>query len=50
MLKFFDWAYKNSSAKSKAAALQYVTIPSGTVSAVESMWHKSIKAGGKAAW
>ncbi len=50
MLKFFDWAYKNSSAKSKAAALQYVAIPSGTVSAVESMWHKSIRAAGKAAW
>jgi phosphate transport system substrate-binding protein len=50
MLKFFDWAYKDSSAKSKATALQYVSIPSKTVTAVESVWHKEIKAGGKAAW
>ena len=50
MLKFFDWAYKNSSAKSKATALQYVSIPSKTVTAVESVWHKQIKAGGKVAW
>jgi phosphate transport system substrate-binding protein len=50
MLKFFDWAYKDSSAKSKATALQYVSIPSKTVTAVESVWHKEIKAGGKVAW
>lgn len=50
MLKFFDWAYKNSSAKSKATSLSYVNIPSKTFSAVEKMWHAQVKAGGKAAW
>ena len=50
MLKFFDWAYKDGSAKGKATALQYVSIPSKTVSAVESVWHSQVKAGGKAAW
>ena len=50
MLKFFNWAYTNSSAKAKATALQYVNIPSKTVSAVKSMWHSQIKAGGKPAW
>ncbi len=50
MLKFFDWAYKNASAKSKASALNYVSIPSKVVTSVESVWHKQVKAAGKAAW
>jgi phosphate transport system substrate-binding protein len=50
MLKFFDWAYKNSSAKTKASVLQYVSIPSKVVTSAESVWHKNIKAGGKVAW
>ena len=50
MLQFFNWAYKDSSAKNKATALSYVNIPSKTVTAVESMWHSQIKAGGKVAW
>jgi phosphate transport system substrate-binding protein len=50
MFQFFNWAYKDAKAKGKASALQYVTIPSGTVAAVESMWHSQVKAGGKAAW
>jgi phosphate transport system substrate-binding protein len=49
-LQYFDWAYKNSTAKSDATALQYVGIPSSVVTAVEKVWHASIKAGGKAAW
>jgi phosphate transport system substrate-binding protein len=50
MLKFFDWDYKNATAKSTATRLNYVSIPSKVVSAVESVWHKQIKAGGKVAW
>jgi phosphate transport system substrate-binding protein len=50
MLGYFNWAYKDSKAKSKATALSYVNIPSKTFSAVESMWHAQIKAGGKVAW
>ncbi len=50
MLSFFNWAYTNTSAKNKATALQYVTIPSKTVAAVKSMWHSQVKGGGKAAW
>jgi phosphate transport system substrate-binding protein len=50
MMGFFNWAYTNSSAKSKATALQYVNIPSATVTAVKSMWHSQVKAGGKPAW
>ena len=50
MLQYFNWAYKDASAKSKASALSYVNIPAKTSTAVESMWHSQIKAGGKAAW
>jgi phosphate transport system substrate-binding protein len=50
MLKFFDWAYKNSTARAKANSLQYVNIPLKVVSSVEGMWHKQIKADGKVAW
>ena len=50
MLAFFNWAYTDSKAKTKATALSYVNIPSKTVTAVKSMWHAQIKGGGKAAW
>ena len=49
-LKFFNWDFTNSSAKNKATSLQYVNIPSKTVTKIKSMWHSTIKAGGKAAW
>ncbi len=49
-LKFFNWDFTNSSAKNKATALQYVNIPSKTVTAIKKMWHSTIKAGGKPAW
>jgi len=47
-LQYFDWGYK--SGKADASALQYVSMPSSVVGAVEKMWHSSIKAGTKAAW
>lgn len=50
MLKFFDWDYKNATAKSTATRLNYVSIPTKAVKAVQSVWHKQIKADGKAAW
>lgn len=50
MLKFFDWAYKDAKAKSKANALSYVNIPSKAVKSIQTMWRNQIKAGGKRAW
>jgi phosphate transport system substrate-binding protein len=50
MLKFFDWAYKDSKAKSKANALSYVNIPKKAYTSIETMWHNQVKAGGKKAW
>ena len=50
MFKFFDWAYNSTKAKSAASQLQYVSMPSSVVKAVEAVWHKQVKAGGKAAW
>jgi phosphate transport system substrate-binding protein len=49
-LQFFNWAFTDSSAKNKATALQYVNIPSSTVTKIKSMWHATIKAEGKPAW
>ncbi len=50
VLQYFDWAYKNSTAKSDAVALSYVSMPTNVVTSVEKVWHASIKAGGKACW
>jgi len=50
VLQYFDWAYKNGTAKADAKALQYVSMPASVVTAVEKVWHASIKAGTKAAW
>jgi phosphate transport system substrate-binding protein len=50
MFKFFDWAYKNPTAKADATRLQYVSMPASVVTAVEKVWHSQVKAGGKAAW
>jgi phosphate transport system substrate-binding protein len=50
MFKFFDWGYKSGKALSDSASLDYVPIPSKVYKAVESVWHKQVKAGGKAAW
>ncbi len=50
MLKFFDWDYKNTTAKSTATKLNYVSIPAKVVKSVQSVWHKQIKAAGKVAW
>ena len=49
-LQYFNWAYKNATAKSDAKVLQYVSMPSSVVTAAEKVWHASIKAGSKAAW
>jgi hypothetical protein len=50
VLQYFDWAYKNGTAKSDAKALSYVSMPAKVVTSIEKVWHASIKAGGKAAW
>ena len=48
MFQFWDYAYK--SGRGAASALQYVSMPTKVVSAVEKVWHAQVKAGGKAAW
>jgi phosphate transport system substrate-binding protein len=50
MLKFFNWAYKDAKAKSKANALSYVNIPNKAVTSIQTMWRNQIKAAGKKAW
>jgi phosphate transport system substrate-binding protein len=50
MLKFFDWCYKNTWARSAAKSLQYVSMPLGALRGIENTWHQKIRAGGKAAW
>jgi phosphate transport system substrate-binding protein len=48
MFQFWDYAYK--SGRGAASALQYVSMPTKVVTAVEKVWHTQVKAGGKAAW
>jgi phosphate transport system substrate-binding protein len=48
MFQFWDWAYK--SGRGGASALQYVSMPTPVIKAVEKVWHAQVKAGGKAAW
>jgi len=50
MFKFFDWSYKNSTAKKSASKLNYVAIPQTVVKTIEGVWHSQVKADGKAAW
>ena len=50
VLQYFDWAYKNGTAKADAKALQYVSMPASVVTAVEKVWRANIKAGTQAAW
>ncbi len=49
-LAYFNFGYKTSTGKADASALKYVSMPSSAVTAIEKVWHSSIKAGGKAAW
>ena len=49
MLKFFNWAYTNTTAKNDASRLNYVAMPSSVVSKVQTMW-KLVKASGKPCW
>jgi phosphate transport system substrate-binding protein len=50
MFGFFNWAYKNSSARAMATKLIYVNMPTAVAKKVEAVWHAQVKAGGKAAW
>jgi phosphate transport system substrate-binding protein len=50
MFQWFDWACKSANGRSDASALQYVSMPTSVITAVEKVWHASVKAGGKAAW
>ncbi len=50
MFQWFDWAYKTPKGRGDASVLQYVSMPTSVISAVEKVWHASVKAGGKAAW
>jgi phosphate transport system substrate-binding protein len=50
MFGYFNWCYKNSSARSAATKLIYVNMPTSVASKVEAVWHAQVKAGGKAAW
>ena len=50
MFKFFDWGYTNSTGKSDASGLDYVSMPSSVVKSVETVWHNTVKAGGKSVW
>jgi phosphate transport system substrate-binding protein len=43
VLKFFDWAFKNG--QQMAAELDYVPMPDGVVSMIQSAWKSEIKDG-----
>jgi phosphate transport system substrate-binding protein len=50
MYKFWYWAYTNSTARSLAAKLHYVSMPLSVVKAVTNVWHTQVTAGGKPVW
>lgn len=45
LLKFFDWGFKNSTAKTDVAKLDFVPMPSSVITKVESVWRSSVKNG-----
>ena len=50
MLRFFDWCYRDPSARRDEVSLNYVPLPASVVGAVEAVWAKSVKAHGKPCW
>ena len=50
MLTFFNWAYKSSTGVTDAKKLTFVPIPSKAITAIEKVWHSTIKAGSKPCW
>jgi phosphate transport system substrate-binding protein len=50
MLKFFNWAYTDSSARSATSALDYVPMPTSVANSVKAVWSSSVKSGGKPCW
>lgn len=50
MFKFWNWCLTNTSARSMATQLQYVNLPSSTITAIKSVWHNQVRAGGKVVW
>jgi phosphate transport system substrate-binding protein len=50
MLSFFNWAYKSSTGVADAKKLTFVPIPSKAITAIEKVWHSTIKAGSKPCW
>ncbi len=50
MLTFFNWALKSSTGVSDTKKLTFVPLPSKAITAIEKVWHSSIKAGSKPCW
>jgi phosphate transport system substrate-binding protein len=50
MLSFFNWAFKNKTGIADAKKLTFVPLPSKAITAIEKVWHSSIKAGSKPCW
>ena len=51
MLTFFNWALTSSSTGIKDAKnLTFVPMPSKAITAIEKVWHSTIKAGSKPCW
>lgn len=50
MLSFFNWAFKNKTGVADAKKLTFVPLPSRAVTAIEKVWHSTIKAGNKPCW
>jgi phosphate transport system substrate-binding protein len=50
MLSFFNWAFKNTTGVKDAKKLTFVPMPTKAITAIEKVWHSSIKAGSKPCW
>ncbi len=50
MLGFFNWGWTSKTGKANAAALDFVSLPSGAVTKIKAKWHSSVKAGGSPCW
>jgi len=50
LLKSFDYAYTNKTARSAALKLDYVPMPTNAANVIKKMWKTTIKSGGKPCW
>jgi phosphate transport system substrate-binding protein len=50
MLKFFNWALTDTSARAATSKLDYVPMPINVVNAIKAVWKSNVKSGGSPCW